>query len=363
MDTANFLARVVPVAGNYLTLTWPTREGRGFAARSYLAASEHAKAANFAQWLASRGVDVYFAHAAFTMGETKRDKKGLEYYSAKRDQNNVQLLRILVIDADVARQGDGKDPAKVFADRRAAAEWLLGFLSATQLPQPNLRVNSGYGMHWYWVLEDAITPIVWQPLANAMRGAMVANGWVGDTSITVDSARILRPPGTVNMKSGSPVPVEIYPNSLAHGDYPNQMIIDALQPWATLQQQATGTHGSSATVHHLGPRPTHVPPGQGAGLNAAAHTGLDRPDKSFKLIAEKCAQVGSSLTNHGNGDLYPVWYGHLSLSTFCSDGGNYIHEIGNGDPRYKHQETEDGGRPHQERNRRQGVGRAQVRYL
>ena len=332
MDTPNFLARIVPVAGNYLTITWTSKD-RGWSARSYPAATGQADAANFGIWLASRGADVYFAHAAFTAGEVRKDRSGKEYIHAKREQNNAQLLRVLVIDADVARPGDGKDPAKVFADRRAAATWLLDFMAATGMPSPNMIVNSGYGNHWYWILEDALTPPTWQPLANAMRSAMVANGWVGDTSVTIDSARILRLPGTVNMKSGTPVPVEIYSGSLK-ADYPNQQIADALAPWMTVQAQATGTHGP-ATIHQLGPRPTHMPPGQGAGLNQAAHQGIPRRDYSFKTIAAKCSQVSNSLAVHGNGDSRDLWYtGHLTLTEFCADGEAYAHEIGNGDPRY-----------------------------
>ena len=331
MDIASFLARVVPVDGNHLIITWKSQDGR-WSSRTYPAATGHADAANFAQWLARKGCDVYFAVAAFTAAEMRKNR-----LYAKREQANAQLLRVLVMDADVARPGDGKDPAKVFSDRRAAAGWLVNFLAATQLPRPNLAVNSGYGMHWYWVLEDALTPAAWQPLANALRSAMLAHGWIGDTAPTIDSARILRPPETVNMKAGTPVPVEIYPGSLA-SDYPNQMIVAALTPWITAQQ-ATGTHGG-ATVHTLGPRPAHMPPGQNAGLNAAAHAGIERRDHSFKAIAAKCLQVGSSLAVHGNGDDYHVWYHHLLLNHFCSDGATYAHEIGNGDPRYTHADTE-----------------------
>ncbi len=331
MKTSEFLARVVPDAGNHLILTW-TSAGQRWSSRTYSAANGHDKAASFAHWLASRQADVYFGLAAFTAAEVRKDRKGQEFVHARREQANAQLLKVLVIDADVARAGDGKDPAKVFPDRRAAAAWLLGFTGATGMPLPNLAVNSGYGIHWYWVLETPLTPVAWQPLANALRAAMTANHWIGDTSPTIDSARILRPPGTVNMKSGTPVPVEIYPNSIKP-DHPNKVIETALAPWITVQQQATGTHGG-ASIHTLGPRPGHVAPGQGAGLNQAAHQNIERRDYSFKVIASKCAQVGNSLANHGNGDDYHLWYHHLTLSKFCSDGSNYTHEISNGDPRY-----------------------------
>src|SRR5580765_8987622 len=78
-----------------------------------------------------------------------------------------------------------------------------------------------------------------------------------------------------------------------------------------------------------------MPPGQGAGLNQAAHQGIPRRDYSFRTIAAKCAQVGNSLAAHGNGDSRDLWYtGHLTLTEFCADGADYAHEISNGDPRY-----------------------------
>ena len=342
MDLENFLARVVPAAGNYLILTWPSNTGRGFGSRTYTLPNEIGLAANFARWLATKNTDVYFALAAFTAAEVRKGRDDKEHHHARREQANVQLLRVLVMDADVARPGDGKDPAKVFADRRAAATWLAGFLAQTKLPPPNMRVNSGYGMHWYWILEDAVTPVMWQPLANALKAAMLAHGWVGDTSPTIDSARILRPAQTVNMKAGTPVPVEVYTKSL-RGDYPNQMIVDALTPWIAVAAQGTGTHGAggTASIHTLGPRPGHVPPGQGAGLNQAAHQGIAQRAFSFKLIATKCAQVGMSLAANGKGDDYHLWYkGNLTLTQYCADGADYVHPIGNGDPRYTPADTE-----------------------
>ena len=337
MDIANFLARVVPVAGNYLTVTWPTPTG-GFATRSFPAGTGHAEAAHKLQWAIGKGADAYFALAAYTTAEPRKSRHGEEYLHAQRNQANAQLIRVLVMDADVQRPGDGKDPAKVFADRRAAATWLAHFLAATQFPAPNMRVNSGYGFHWYWILEDALTPVMWQPLAFALRSAMKAHGWVGDTSPTVDCARILRPTGSFNMKSGTPAPVEVYPSSL-RGDYPNQMIATALAPWIVAQAQATGTHGG-ATIHTLGPRPAHVPPGQGAGLNQAAHQGVPHREYSFKTIAAKCAQVGSSLAAGGKGDDYHIWYKNLTLTRFCGDGDSFTHEISKLDPRYTHANVE-----------------------
>jgi hypothetical protein len=338
-----FLARVIPATGNYLIISYnkePTKKNpRAWGSRSY-PASAIDDAAGLVRWAVSKGFDVYHALAAFTAGEVKTSRDGKQYFQVKREQANAQLLKTLVIDADVARPGDGKNPATVFATRGNAVRWMLDFTVATGLPRPNLAVSSGYGIHFYWVLEEELPVGVWQPLADAMKAAMLAHQWVGDTSITIDAARILRPPETHNWKSGTATPVTVLPRFNA-GDYPVAMIERALAPYVGIQvqQRATGTHGplpGGATVHpigSLGPRPTHV--NGGSHLNQNAHAGLPQRPYSFKAIAGRCAQVNQSLASHGNGDPYQLWYlGHLTLAAFCTDGDDFVHPISDGDLRY-----------------------------
>lgn len=342
MDTRSFLARVVPAQGNYLTITWKS-PGRGWAVRSYkLSQPEQIdQAVNLLHWAARKGADTYFALAAFNVGEIGVSTRGDQIIKAKREQANVHLIRTLVMDADVKREGDKKDPASTFPDRRAAITWLLTFRDATGFPLPNLCVNSGYGLHWYWLFEDATTLDVWSPLAQALKNAMLRHGWVGDTSPTIDGARILRPPGTVNVKSGAPVPVDVMPKFTA-ADYPNQQLTDALAPYmvagvGAAPRRATGTGGATITSM-LGPRPAHVTPG--VTLNPAAHAGLESRFK-FDEIAKRCGQVKLSLTNQGQGDPYPLWYlGHITLAVFTNNGKDFVHEISKGDPRYSPAETD-----------------------
>jgi hypothetical protein len=331
MDTAQFLARVVPAAGNYLTVTWKS-PARGWAVRSFPLANDGFNgAASMLRWASSKGADAYHAIAAFTAGEVTTNTRGEPHIVARREQTNVHLIKTLVIDADVKRDGDKKNPTTVFPDRRAAVAWLLKFTTALGMPLPNLGVNSGYGFHWYWLLEDPLTLAVWQPIADALKAAMLKHGWIGDTSPTIDGARILRPPGTANQKSGVAMPVTVI-DKLVAADYPNDWITSKLAPYIGLVARSTGTHGASASVHTLGPR---VMPSTGANLNAAAHAGIEHREYSFRVIGTKCEQVKQSLASHGNGDPYQLWYrNHLTLAAFCADGDDYVHPISDGDHRY-----------------------------
>lgn len=330
MQTAEFLARVVPSTGNYLSVMFIT-DRKIPVVRSYPIASGGVReASKIIDWAARKNWDIYHALATFNLADVRNG-----HVIASREVSNAQALRTLVIDADVLAP-HSKVPARCFADRRAAMAWLLAFCNAIDLPLPNLCVDSGFGFHWYWVLEGALTVAAWQPLAHALRAAMLAHGWSGDTAPTIDAARILRPPGSVNMKSGAAVPVTVSTSTkFQTGDYPVAMLTQALTPWLGVQTaQATGTGGRTATVHMLGPKPAHVT-GQGAGLNANAAEGIERRDYKLAQIGLKCAQVGMSLANQGNGDWRDLWeLGHLTLAHFCSDGEAQAHEISRGDPRY-----------------------------
>jgi hypothetical protein len=86
------------------------------------------------------------------------------------------------------------------------------------VPAPTLIINSGHGVHiWWlfnqpWIFEDdqdrknaASLSKAWQSYIQSL---IKAHGWTADT--TSDLARVLRPAGTVNYKDKeNPVPVEV----------------------------------------------------------------------------------------------------------------------------------------------------------
>ena len=70
-------------------------------------------------------------------------------------------------------------------------------------PSPSMVIRSGSGRHAYWAL--------WPPAEAAefeRANRRLAHALGADLAAT-DAARILRPPGTFNFKTGEPVPVEV----------------------------------------------------------------------------------------------------------------------------------------------------------
>jgi len=100
-------------------------------------------------------------------------------------------------------------PYKTQADGAAA---LATFCESTGLPKPTL-VNSGRGIHAYWILEDEITKEEWKPVAETLKTLCNTYDLHADNAVTADESRILRVPGTLNFKSDPPTEVNVLKES------------------------------------------------------------------------------------------------------------------------------------------------------
>lgn len=319
MDAEQFLDRLVPPGNFHVVAYKKDPASHVFSHKYYRTAHD---AAGYVLWASNKGMDTWHACASYAREETRVSQKdGSTYQVVPRTQDNVAELKAFWVDLDISRPGDGKDPSKVYATAADAIQWVGQFVTATGMPKPNLVVQSGYGMHLYWVLETAIDRPTWQPYAEALKAAVVATGGKADIVVTADSARILRTPGTWNYKvPASPAPVrtllatpEFYPNA---------------QVYAALQQYVGTTNTTVVTV--LGAAPAHV---GSSSLNAAANANLPvkRNDKSFAEIAKKCQQVKYSLDTHGEFDDRTIWYlGMLTLAYKTMDGADFVHSLSSG---------------------------------
>lgn len=90
------------------------------------------------------------------------------------------------------------------------------FVRRTNVPPPSYVVDSGFGLHYYWLLEDTVHDLDWIEAAN--KG--ISNTIHGDCCY--NSNRILRLPGTFNRK----VPDDIRPVTIIESvgiRYPSAM--------------------------------------------------------------------------------------------------------------------------------------------
>jgi hypothetical protein len=125
-------------------------------------------------------VDAYYAVASF--------KEGV----SQRTQSNVAWVKSFWLDIDC---GEGKP----YANQQEGLEALNQFRETTKLPEPYI-VNSGNGLHIYWLLDRHIESADWSPVAKRLKQACGKFGLEADPSVTADEARILRVPYTLNFK-------------------------------------------------------------------------------------------------------------------------------------------------------------------
>lgn len=153
-------------AGSFAELRWRLRDGR--MGREFVGLADHRRLAAMIVALGAK-TDCY-------VGVCPRVRQA-------GDRDAVERGHVLWVDCD-------DEPAIAALERFE--------------PAPSMVIRSGGGgRHAYWSLWPPLSP-AWLERAN--RRMAYALG--GDARAT-DCARILRPPGTFNFKTGSPVPVEL----------------------------------------------------------------------------------------------------------------------------------------------------------
>lgn len=324
MGTAKFLARVVP-PGNYIAISYQrpatdrdVQYGKGKVKRGdliwrneFFAGTDTQGAAKFISRCTHQDKwNVYHAMASFTFAEPMGKTwphNNQPRYKGVREASKAQLLRTLWIDLDIKRDGDKKRAEDCFPTLKAALAWTGQFRQATGIPAPNLMVRSGYGVHLYWVLEEPVAYAEWVPYAEALRAAMLANGFIGDSGVTTDGARVLRPVGAMNFKVPSdPKPVYLMTEG---ADLANEMVLAPLRAWlgksenkAAIKAGATALAGG-APGFTLTPMPEstrrlfgdrHLPD-----MNAAANANLLRQRCFEDLTSEEMVRCMLALVCSG----------------------------------------------------------------
>ena len=140
------------------------------------------------------GEDVYHACAEYTT-------------SANRRSDNVESTCAFWMDIDCGEQK--AKAGKGYTEVSQAAAALDSFCCAANLPSPTHIVNSGGGLHVYWVVNAPIERSIWQEKAAKFKAVAERCGLMADRSRTSDIASVLRLPGTLNHKYVPARPVSL----------------------------------------------------------------------------------------------------------------------------------------------------------
>jgi hypothetical protein len=321
-----FLHRVLPWAplgdpDAYVNIHWTfQREGfdrPAWGGRACKTLDEAIRAIQFAQKSADTR-DIYVCMSSQRQMEEVAYKSGNgSWRKAIRSQENAVQLRSLFLDVDVKEGGYPTTQAAIIA--------LSQFLQASGMPKPTLMVASGSGgMHVYWCLSQALSVHDWQPLAFALAEAARRHGFHCDTGVTVDAARVLRVPGTLNHKTNPPRPVTLGVKQVQDFTYPVDDIRAALTPYI------------GAQVISL------VPRGAQAGLNDDLSAGVTReaPPVDLAQVATECGFIREALETGGAAFPQPLWNLSTLIATFAEGGRDLAHKMSAGHPGYTEEATD-----------------------
>ena len=179
MNTIEFLRWVLPPEGVYVLFRNSLAEGRH--RQAYFHSLEDL--AEAADYYDSEGWDTYFAVSNYTKEGTRKGE-------------DAKQIKSFFLDLDCG-------PDKEFASQAKALQELQAFCTTLGLPKP-LMVNSGRGVHVYWVLSEPVAVEQWKPVAEHFKRKCSEHSFDIDTSVPADTARVLRVVGTHNHKPETP---------------------------------------------------------------------------------------------------------------------------------------------------------------
>lgn len=340
MTTLEFLQRIIPADGTHYLVSPVGEEGfmrhRAFDSLEALASA-----------LVSydKELTVYHACASYLQPYVNGvDRKGTPK-KLFRKPVNWSRAKAFWIDIDCGQEKF--DKKKGYLTKRDAWAAVTVACQTLRLPLPML-VDSGYGLHCYWPLEESVSHEDWRHTANIFKAVLKHLNLVVDDSRTADFASILRPVGTTNKKDpANSRPVVL---KLAAQDIPYEVFHEIIQSYADANAEVKpqAVRGEDAADLGIGPVPEYLKQMSAIATDElAAYAHAEYPHGAPEL-AEGCQQVRAMRVDNGKG--YNHWFGVIGLLTFCEQGLEVAHEWSRDHELYDEYATEQkfdtwGGKP------------------
>lgn len=240
-----------------------------------------------------------------------------------RTHENVVSVRALWMDIDCGpTKGVPNSKGKIegYIDQQTGLAEFRRFCKAVGLPKPIL-INSGNGIHAYWLIEETLTRHQWEPLAKRLKQLCKEQNLIVDEKV-FEASRVLRPLGTFNFKADEPKPVEVWNEHTTPLTY---------EQW----RQLLGAPEPKAEED----KPDFVPSAMSPMMEAL----MGNKVKKFKVIMMKgengCAQLNYVFQNQAEVD-EPLWVSALSIPAFCVDGDRAAHRMSDQHPEYDPDEVD-----------------------
>ena len=255
-------------------------------------------------------IDAYFGCAKFGVLD-------------ERTHENALYFRSLWMDIDCGpTKGVPNSKGKIegYLDQQTGLAELQQFCKTVGLPKPIL-INSGNGIHAYWLIDRTLSRQEWNPLAKRLKQLCKEHKLIVDDKV-FEASRVLRPLGSANFKDKeNPKPVGVWNNSTPELGY---------EEWLNL-------------LGNPEPEPDETPDFVPSSMSPMMQALMDNKVKRFKTIMMKaengCAQLNYCFASQQEID-EPLWVSALSITAFCVDGDEAAHKMSNQHPEYDAEEVE-----------------------
>ena len=264
-----------------------------------------------AEKLAAAKMNPYFATSTFKSGDNRR-------------ADNVYSVRVLKLDVD---SGDNKE----YKTKKEAIAALMDFCTVADLPTP-VTVDSGNGIHAYWPMDVSMQPAQAKLMSEKLKTLCHVHKLYADPTTTSDLARILRIPGTMNLKDeDNPKEVKVRGKVFT---YTQDEVLSAFD--AAYSKVAKDIQTEVKAADTLFALPAYL---KGMDIDDATRRLVGGKPKQFALIVERgetgtgCAQLKDINSNRAVMD-EPRWRAGLSIAKFCEDGELWTQNISKDHPSY-----------------------------
>lgn len=226
-----------------------------------------------------------------------------------RKADNAGWMRSIWLDIDVGKA----DKNKSYGTIKEAAAAVVEMCKTYSLPVPML-VQSGMGLHCYWVLDTDLAKEQWKPIVSAFASALNDIGFKHDPSRTKDASSVLRPVGSTWRKNG-----ERAVKVLRDAPEVNVAIFDSIVAKFAIPEKPK-VSSLFELSNDLG-APVEYPPSSAYQVIKFCPT--------LAEVAEKKGDVPE-----------PLWRAMLGVVKNCTEGDELAHEWSKGDERYSYDSTQ-----------------------
>jgi hypothetical protein len=239
----------------------------------------------------------------------------------KRDADTCAYMKCVFLDIDVGAAAVASHQG--YATQEEALVALHDLLEKAALPTPFI-VDSGVGVHAYWVFEKQIPKHEFIPYAKLFRDLCKQYLYFDKGANAVDVARCMRWVDSINYSETPPRPTKVLHGELHLYDFNDFKEFLGEPELDTKEILASASKGLDEDTRALLQR--------------------DNYERSFQLLAEKsldgvgCQQVANILINSKE-LIEPLWWAGLSIAKFCGDGEEAIHKMSEDYDGYSPEET------------------------